>query len=97
MQAQRRSAGTDSDHIPPMSTAPAGFSIENDLPAGFAAFYRPLHEAFTARQQAALAARHRVLEASQSREKPRYLPPSEAQADWRGSRSPTGSVTSGTR
>ena len=29
-------------HIPPMSTAPAGFSIERDLPAGFAAFSRPV-------------------------------------------------------
>ncbi|HEY6233907.1 MAG TPA: hypothetical protein VIW69_02235, partial [Candidatus Elarobacter sp.] len=66
-----------------MSTAPAGFSIERDLPAGFAAFYRPLHDAFTPRQQAAIEARHRVLDASQHGRKPQYLPPSGAQGDWK--------------
>jgi malate synthase len=70
-------------HIPPMSTAPAGFSIERDLPAGFAAFYRPLHERFTPRQHAAIAERHRVLDASQHGRKPQYLPPSDAQGGWR--------------
>ena len=52
----------ETEHIPPMSNAPDGFSIERDLPAGFAAFYRPLHDAFTARQQAAVAARRRGFE-----------------------------------
>ena len=70
-------------HIPPMSTAPAGFSIESDLPAGFAAFYRPLHETFTPRQQAAIDARRQVLDASQNGRKPQYPRPSEAQGDWR--------------
>ncbi len=74
---------TETRHIPPMSAAPAGFSIERDLPAGFAAFYRPLHEAFTPRQQAAIAARERILEASQQGRKPQYPAPSEAQGDWR--------------
>jgi malate synthase len=83
MQTQPGSDRVGAAHIPPMSTAPAGFSVENDLPQGFAAFYRPLHEAFTARQQAAVQARRRVLEASQAGRKPRYLPPSEAQGDWR--------------
>jgi len=81
MQTQTGSVGTA--HIPAMSTAPAGFSIEHDLPAGFADFYRPLHDAFTARQQAALAKRHAVLAASQNGQRPDYLPPSEAQGDWR--------------
>jgi malate synthase len=74
---------THTRHIPPMSAAPAGFSIENDLPAGFAAFYRPLHDAFTPRQQAAVATRRQVLEASQAGRKPQYLAPSAAQGDWR--------------
>jgi malate synthase len=74
---------THTRHIPPMSAAPAGFSIENDLPAGFAAFYRPLHDAFTPRQQAAIATRRQVLEASQAGRKPQYLAPSAAQGDWR--------------
>jgi len=42
---------TKTQHIPPMSTTPDGFSIERDLPTRFAAFYKPLHDAFTARQQ----------------------------------------------
>jgi malate synthase len=83
MQTQMGSAGIDTKHIPPMSSAPAGFSLETDLPAGFAAFYRPLHDAFTPRQQAALAARHTVLEASQHGKKPQYLAPSAAQSDWK--------------
>jgi malate synthase len=70
-------------HIPPMSRAPEGFSIERDLPPGFATFYRPLHDAFTPRQQEAIAARHRVLEASHQGRKPAYPPRSAAQADWR--------------
>ena len=82
MQTQT-DAATATRHIPPMSTAPAGFSIENDLPPGFAAFYRPLHERFTPRQQAAIEERQRVLEASQQGRKPAYLAPSAAQADWR--------------
>jgi malate synthase len=70
-------------HIPAMSSAPHGFAIERDLPAGFAAFYRPLHEAFAQRQQEAIATRQRVLEASRGGRKPRYLPVREAQGDWR--------------
>ncbi len=83
MQTQTGSDQVGAQHIPPMNSAPAGFSLERDLPAGFAAFYRPLHEAFTARQQAVLAARRRVLEASQHGTKPTYLEPSAAQGDWR--------------
>ncbi len=83
MQTHASSDAVGGRHIPPMSTAPAGFSIERDLPPGFAAFYRPLHERFTPRQQDAIAARHRVLDASQHGRKPQYLPPSEAQGDWK--------------
>ncbi|MFY9781199.1 MAG: hypothetical protein WAJ85_11920 [Candidatus Baltobacteraceae bacterium] len=64
--------------LQPMSTAPAGFEIERDLPAGFAAFYRPLHERFTARQQALAQTRKAVLAASLAGKPPDYLPPSPA-------------------
>jgi malate synthase len=83
MQTEIGSKRGSTEHIPPMSTAPAGFSIERDLPAGFAAFYRPLHDAFTGRQQAAIAERKRVLEASIAGKKPAYPAPSAAQGDWR--------------
>ncbi len=83
MQTHAGSESVGAQHVPPMSTAPAGFSIENDLPAGFAAFYRPLHERFAPPQRAAIEARHRVLDASQHGRKPQYLPPSDAQGDWK--------------
>ncbi|MDB5039650.1 MAG: Malate synthase [Candidatus Eremiobacteraeota bacterium] len=73
---------TKTGHIPPMSTTPAGFSAETDLPKGFVEFYQPLHAAFTTRQQAAIAARRAVLEASQQGRKPQYPAPSAAQGDW---------------
>ncbi len=69
--------------LPPMNTAPAG-AFERDVPAGFAAFYRPLHERFTARQQELAAARKRVLAASLEGRRPDYLPPSPATTqDWK--------------
>ena len=74
---------TQMRHIPPMSVAPAGFSLEHDLPAGFAAFYRPLHEAFTPRQQAAIEARKALMKRSHAGELPNYRPPSAAQGDWK--------------
>jgi malate synthase len=83
MQTHASSGNIGATHIPPMSAAPAGFSIETDLPAGFAAFYRPLHERFTPRQQAAIEGRHRVLDASKHGRKPLYPAPSEAQGEWR--------------
>jgi malate synthase len=69
-------------HIPPMNAAPAGFSLERDLPPGFAAFYAPLHAAFTPRQHAAIEARGRKLEASLAGAGPKYLAPGPAQGDW---------------
>ena len=74
---------TKTQHIPPMSTAPEGFSIERDLPAGFAAFYKPLHDAFTARQQEIIANRKAALKASLEGKRPAYLPRSEANGEWR--------------
>ena len=71
-------------HIPPMNTAPEGWSIENDAPSGFAAFYRTLHESFTSRQ-AGLAAKRRIaFDASRAGTPPSYLPPSQATtSEWR--------------
>jgi len=66
-----------------MSTAGENFSIERDLPDGFAAFYRPLHDAFSARQQAAIDKRHKIIAAALAGKLPDYLPPSVAQSDWR--------------
>lgn len=74
---------TQTQHIPSMSAAPAGFSIERDLPAGFAAFYGPLHDAFTARQQQIIAHRKAVLDASLAGTRPAYLPAAAANGDWR--------------
>lgn len=71
-------------HIPPMNGAPQGWSLERDASPGFAAFYRPLHAAFTARQQALAAKRRAALEASHAGRYPMYLPPSEATtSSWR--------------
>ncbi|MBV8601519.1 MAG: hypothetical protein JO359_08145, partial [Candidatus Eremiobacteraeota bacterium] len=71
-------------HIPPMNAAPAGWSLERDAPPGFAAFYRPLHDAFAQRQKDLAAKRRKVLEASHAGSYPSYLPPSEATtSEWR--------------
>lgn len=64
-----------------MNTAPAGFSIERDMPTGFAAFFKALHERFTPRQRELAAARKRVMAASHGGERPTYRPPSAATTD----------------
>jgi len=67
-----------------MSSAPEGFDIERDLPNGFAAFYRPLHERFTPWQQKLLEARHERHARSRRGEYPTYLPASAATIeDWK--------------
>src|SRR6202049_2435285 len=70
--------------LPPMNVAPPRFDIARDLPAGFAAFYRPLHDRFTARQQEHIAQRKAVLARSHEGQFPDYLPSSEATStDWK--------------
>ncbi len=64
-----------------MNSAPADFSIERDLPEGFAAFYRPLHERFTHRQRELAAARKRALDAALGGRLPDYHAPSPATED----------------
>ena len=83
MQTHMGSRSVGTAHIPPMNAAPAGFSINTDLPPGFGAFYRPLHDAFSPRQRELIAKRRAVLEASQHGRKPGYLAPSAAQGDWK--------------
>jgi malate synthase len=64
--------------------APPGFDPERGLPEGFWAFYRPLHDAFTPRQQALAARRRETLAAAHAGRLPDHLPPSPATTgDWR--------------
>src|ERR1700722_19985007 len=70
-------------HIPPMSSTPEGFSVERELPSRFAAFYKPLHDAFTPRQQQIIANRKAALKASLEGKRPAYLGLSEAGSEWR--------------
>ena len=73
---------TQARHIPPLSTAPDGFSIERDLPAGFADFYRPLHEQLTPGANVARNERRRILNAALAGKLPQYSAPSAASSDW---------------
>jgi malate synthase len=69
---------------PRMNSTPPGFDIERDLPAGFMRFYRPLHAAFTSRQQAHAKRRLEVLADAHRGRLPDHLPPSEAtRGAWR--------------
>jgi malate synthase len=67
-----------------MNVAPAGFAIERDLPAGFAAFYLPLHKRFAPKQQALLQTRKDRLVRAHAGDLPTYAQPSEAMhSAWR--------------
>ncbi len=64
--------------LPAMNRAPADFVFDRDLPKGFDAFYRPLHERFAPRQRELAAVRKRVLSAAHEGRLPDYAPPSAA-------------------
>ncbi|MGC1380362.1 MAG: hypothetical protein WA814_04990 [Candidatus Baltobacteraceae bacterium] len=67
-----------------MNVAPAGFTLERDLPPGFAKFYAPLHRRFVAEQRRLVRRRRERLERAHAGEMPGYLPPSEATlSPWR--------------
>ncbi len=66
------------------NTAPASFDPRVDLPEGFFTAFLDLHREFTPRQQALVAARARVLQASLTSQRPDHLAPSVATtSDWR--------------
>src|SRR5437867_3166743 len=69
---------------PRMNAAPPDLRPERDLPAGFWAFYVPLHRELTPRQQAFAARRIETLAAAHQGRLPDHLPTSTATtSDWR--------------
>ena len=79
--ATEKESGTNVRHV---NTAPADFDPARDLPQGFIDFLLPLHQRFTARQQAFIQARAEVLAASHRGQRPGYLPSSEARSgNWK--------------
>ena len=72
------------NRVVPVNSAPEGFDLKRDLPAGFVEFLRPLHEALTPRQQSLVARREVALAESNAGKLPDYLPASEAtRSPWR--------------
>jgi malate synthase len=68
----------------PINFAPSGFDAGRDLPAGFLAFFRKLHEALTPRQRLLVAKRNETLRAAHAGTLPNYLPASAATTEaWR--------------
>src|SRR5262245_34673009 len=67
-----------------MNRAPQGFDPERGLPSGFWAFYQPLHQAFTVRQQTLAKRRIEALNAAHAGRLPEHLAPSTATtSNWR--------------
>src|SRR5436305_5473701 len=63
--------------VNPVSSTPAGFDPNRDLPAGFIDFFLPLHRRFTPRQQELALRRWEVLQASLEGNKPTHRFPSD--------------------
>ncbi|MBV8639218.1 MAG: hypothetical protein JO322_14160 [Candidatus Eremiobacteraeota bacterium] len=61
-----------------MNVTPANFTLQRDLPKGFAEFYLPLHQRYTPWQQRLAHARAEQLARAHAGDLPSYLPPSEA-------------------
>ncbi len=69
---------------PRMNHTSPGFDPARDLPPGFLAFYRPLHDRLTPRQQELAARRKDVLARAHTGRLPDHLGPSEAtESAWR--------------
>src|SRR5690348_4954369 len=70
--------------LPRMNSAPSGFDARRDLPAGFAAFYRDLHERFAPRARDLVARRKAVLARAHAGTLPAYLHAAKVRpTDWR--------------
>jgi malate synthase len=88
MQGTQRRRVTEgakvANRVVSVNSAPEGFDLKRDLPAGFLEFLRPLHEALTARQQALVKQREVALAESNAGKLPDYLPASDAtRSAWR--------------
>ena len=75
---------THAPAAPGMNTAPAGFDIDRDLPAGFGAFFRTLHDRFTPRQRELVSHRRAVLDHAHQGILPTYGCATKARpTDWK--------------